>query len=545
VRLPLAATYATIGDLALGDAKSKRLLFALLNARIALALLRASLTLRRLRFPADLARITVAPTTGDEHSAFSLPERGDEIFEWARAQELAVCQALDDLGSGSPANVEILDGLHVLRRFSPSSIRLDGELVTERVLVMFDDVERLTSSQRSYLVDEVFSLRGTTSVWLAERMEALSPSELLSSGALEGRDYGAVIYLEQWWRGVQTRFRNAAVKIADKRSRMAADLVGAAAPISSFAGCLQDSLDAGDWDGVFVQAQSRIRDRIVELATRDARFAEWIKVREAVEGTPQELAVAWRSLEIAIAQEVRKRQGSLAFPFTEQQLEKKDDSSKKAAAELFLAREFELPYYFGISRVASLASSNVEQFLELAGNLFEEVLSAALIKRPTDLAPARQEALLREVADRRWTDLPQRLPQGREVQVFLETIGKYCQWETYKPNAPYAPGVTGIAISMKDRAYLAKLGPKEGNPLHRRLTDIISACLAHNLMDAYLDYKVKGGRWMVLNLNRLLCLKFNLPLQYGGFREKQLPVLVGWLERGFTPPEERNGELPL
>jgi hypothetical protein len=53
-------------------------------------------------------------------------------------------------------------------------------------------------------------------------------------------------------------------------------------------------------------------------------------------------------------------------------------------------------------------------------------------------------------------------------------------------------------------------------------------------VEPYLDYKCKGDRWMVLYLNRLLCPKHWLPLQYGGFKEKTLDELFKWSSSGFS-----------
>jgi hypothetical protein len=64
---------------------------------------------------------------------------------------------------------------------------------------------------------------------------------------------------------------------------------------------------------------------------------------------------------------------------------------------------------------------------------------------------------------------------------------------------------------------------------------VIADSIANNLVEPYLDYKCKGERWMVLYLNRLLCPKHWLPLQYGGFKEKTLDELYRWLSSGFTP----------
>jgi hypothetical protein len=48
---------------------------------------------------------------------------------------------------------------------------------------------------------------------------------------------------------------------------------------------------------------------------------------------------------------------------------------------------------------------------------------------------------------------------------------------------------------------------------------------------------------MVLNLNRLLCPTYWLPLQYGGFKEKTLDELSAWLKAGFRRPEKAESLL--
>jgi hypothetical protein len=65
----------------------------------------------------------------------------------------------------------------------------------------------------------------------------------------------------------------------------------------------------------------------------------------------------------------------------------------------------------------------------------------------------------------------------------------------------------------------------------------LATALAHNLVHAELDKSVKNQRWMILYLNRLVCLKFGLPLHFGGFRERPLKELVTWMERGYRPPK--------
>jgi hypothetical protein len=72
---------------------------------------------------------------------------------------------------------------------------------------------------------------------------------------------------------------------------------------------------------------------------------------------------------------------------------------------------------------------------------------------------------------------------------------------------------------------------------HARVARLIAAALAHNLLHAHQNYKCKGKLFMVLNLNRLLCVEHMLPLEYGKFKEKTLDELSEWLERRPTQKE--------
>jgi hypothetical protein len=56
------------------------------------------------------------------------------------------------------------------------------------------------------------------------------------------------------------------------------------------------------------------------------------------------------------------------FVLPADEFDDKSDSQIRTAAELFLAYEFKLPYYFGPSKLVSLASCNLEQCLWVAGD---------------------------------------------------------------------------------------------------------------------------------------------------------------------------------
>jgi hypothetical protein len=204
----------------------------------------------------------------------------------------------------------------------------------------------------------------------------------------------------------------------------------------------------------------------------------------------------------------------------------------REAAELFLSRETNLPYYYGRDRLSLLSSSNIDQFVEMSGDLFEEILSASLLRKgDRPLSAERQEAILKAVAERQWDAIPRAAAQGHSMLRFLEHVGELCVGETCKASAPYAPGVTGFAISMADRDFVVADESSKSVGGVRLLREVLASCIALNLLEPRLDAKNKGERWLVLYLNRLLCLRFGLPLGYGGWRPRRIKALTDWLGR--------------
>ena len=542
VMLMCGPGYSMMHDLDLDQTRKDRLFFGLLNARIVLAVLRGALLLKGLEYPDGLDRVQINPIPGGSGIVgLTLPCSGKVLHDWAEQREAKLCSSLDSLG---PLNVDSLPGDESLLSLSlirPENILVDGKPVAERVVLMMDDIHKLTGRQRSLLVQTVIDARSPVGVWIAERFEALSTQEMLSSGAHQGRDYEHAIEIESYWRQKPDRFEKLAMKVADRRVQAAPDTE----EIGSFKSCLQDALDAPEWNDTFVSIIDAVSKRIGERVKSQPRFHEWIASREKTTGTLRERAVAWRALEILIERELGRKQKSLfeTDPLDEDDLSQRDDSSVNNAAELFLSREFDLPYYYGPERIARLASLNIQQFLGLAGEVFEESAAALLLRKPTALPPRRQHALMKKAAKAVWEDIPKRVRHGRELRRFLESVGKFAHWYTYRPTAPNDPGVSGTAIRMSERALLVDDAYRKNKEDVCRFADILASALAHNLLVAQLDYNCKKEKWMVLNLNRLLCVHFDLPLNYGLYKERPLTTLCQWMNRSFTAPTSEDALL--
>jgi hypothetical protein len=541
IMLPCGKTFPALADVGLQRPRAKRLLLALIDARIIMDALRAVLIARRLRFPDDLCRLTLQAPLDNEIPGLSLPCDGHAVRRWAETVEQGVCDIIDTLIPADGRGPSGHDALLSLRLLDANSVHLDGKPVDTRWLVSFDDMQKLVPTQRAALLEVVVEQRSRSTVWMAERFEALTTDELLGSGALSGRDLGDVIALEHEWK-VKRRFEPAVRLIADRRARMAADVAGANAP-DSFVPTIdvEANLEGEIWQPKIQNALSVVRARVERFAEGKNQYVEWVNSRASAQGSPREQLIGWRALEILIQRHARKKQLTLALePLSRDELEDKDGSDVRGAAELFLSKEFGFPYYFGFHRLASLASYNVEQFIRLAGDLFEESLAAAVMRRPPHLSPDRQERILGEAYQARVLDLPRRAKNGRDVLKFIDAVGKFCHHVTHRPNAPYSPGINGIAISMEERKELIDPKKLAQNPAIKAFADLLGTALAHNFLHAEIDYKVKGNTFMVLYLNRLLCPKYELPLGFGSFRERPLRELMAWAEKGFRAPNSET-----
>jgi hypothetical protein len=540
VMLLCGRNYAGLQDLPIDQSMRNRLFFGLLNARIVLAVLRSGLSLKGLEYPGDLARLGVgAPAEVDLPPGLQLPCSGQTLYDWARGVEKAICSELDSFGPLRANALPGHDALFALSVIRPDALVIDGQPVAERIVLMMDDIHMLTGQQRALLVERVVEARSRVGIWIAERFEALSTQEMLASGSGQGRDHEAAIELEWYWRKRHERFEKHVMRIADRRVRASTET-----ELDVFRSCLEDNLDGAEYEPVFDRAAREIAARVRERAGRNGRFQEWVEARERLEGTVRERAIAWRALEILIEREMGRPQKGLfdeATSLEEDELREKDDSRVKQAAELFLAREFELPYYFGPERIARLASLNIEQFLGLAGTIFEEVIAAELLRGGAQVLSARrQHALMKKAAQTVWNDIPNKVRHGRDLRAFLDSVGKFSAWYTYRPTAPNDPGVGGTAIRMTERDALFDRQTLEKRPERARFADLLASALAHNYLVADLDYKCKGERWMVLNLNRLLCVQFDLPLGYGLYKERPLDELCRWVDQPFTAPRRQE-----
>jgi hypothetical protein len=535
IYLPCARNYGLLQHVGfLDDGQRQRLLFSLLNARIVMAALHAALLLHRLQ-ATDLEQVSVqAELSAALPGSFPRDARGKELFEWAAALETSVCNALDSLTALDEDQLPGHDSLYALEMVRPGVILVRDQPVAQRTLVMFDDVHSLAASQRAALLAMLGDMRPAVGVWIAERLDALGPQEFLAHGITEKREI-SVLNLEAHWRKDRAShgFRAFVEDVAHRRTASADDprlrdlatrLPDAAAHISSQVQAKQPGI------------RDEIKARLQEMTQGTARYNAWVEAVGRDDMTPRDELVALRQLEILVERDRRRQQLTMDLdPLDPNELGVRSSNDTQRAAEYLLCLENSLPYYCGMNTLSILASRNVEQFLEAAGDLYEEISAAIVSRKDGVLLPERQDAILTEWAARKWLEIPRRIPAGRDVQRLLEAIGLSARFAARKQrNAPYAPGITGIGLTCLDRDRLRDAVMTGSHELLGRLARAISSCVALNLLEAIPDAKqgAKGETKMVLYLNRWLCIHFRLPYGYGGWRTVTPERLVQVLDTG-------------
>jgi hypothetical protein len=533
VMLGFTNDYRDLDEIEENTGRAKGIFRALINARIVLATLRAMLERSEMSYPADLAslRATWSPTDG---STLPADATGIELHQWASRIEESVFDVLDDLGSNGRPQPKAASGLEALHWFASATLSdTQGAIELKRVLLL-DDLQFLNEGQNSWLKEALTTARATCGIWVAERLEALPATDLLAEGALEDRDYDGEIRLERRWRDRRTAYVRFVDQIADLRVHEADGFES-----RSFFPALAEELDPIRWNPIFEEGSRTIEERLRHKVGTQQRYSQWLAQATARDGTPRERAIAWRELEIYVERDLAKSQTAFDFDLlTGEDLADKESSAVSATAEVFLSRECKSPVYFGRQKLASLSSSNVDQFVELAGDLFEELSAKTAGRRNDDttLSAERQHEILKEAAERRWQAIPRRFPRGYEARRFLEAVAAFCQSQTFRASAPYPPGVTGFGITMQDRALLTETG--RNARVYGDLRAMLAALVSQNLLEPILDHRNKGENLLVFYMNRLLCARFDLPLGYGGWRKKSLQELADWMVHGAAAVEK-------
>jgi len=554
VLLSLDRDYVSLVDLPIQEVSVDRLFLRLLDSRILISVLRASLLASGLGFPTDAERFRLDASAADARTQAALEKIGGvdglAIVSFSRRTERQVLDMLDavlsvELESGADGHAELLS-LSILEE---CEITVDGSPLSLQPLLMFDDGHELASRQRRALLDNLRRRRPGIARWYSERFEAMSNQELMQGFGIGGRDLVEIDIDHIVRNGVGRRFT------AGQHNRVLSYIaLRRAAPVlTTYAQESQpffDFLESPSFAPLpdeFPSLHNALRTRVLEASGSDTRYRRWVEEADLLTGC--DASVRWRELEILIARDKRGQQGLFGEPLTGGDLMDRSSPALREAAALSVATEFGLPYYAGQARLLGLGSHNVEQFLNLCGALFEDLLIDISLGRKPALTAARQDKILRKASEAYWDSIARTVPNGRDVRAIVAEIVRIAVEENKKPTVPYPPGVTGTALRMSDRERLLDVEYRNRNAPAERLFAALASAVAYNVITADLDYSVKGNRYMVLYLNRLLCPRFSLPLGRGAFRERKLSQMLKWVEdlpdSGHRDPYDGENALGL
>ena len=527
VLLSCASGYA---DLPSGAAINRDGLFrALLDCRVVLRSLRNVALLIGYNTLDNLDSVTLEyDDIGKDLKSIPILLSAGDLLKWAEQQEREVYTALDYVADESL----IVKLAHV--RFESvlwlQSVRFifKGRIIAPKRLLMIDDLHKLRKNQRLLLIQELTDMRPIIPVWLAERNIVLG-EELLAQGIRQDRELKQYALEEMWRSRGQSQFVAYATNILDRRLSMQTQI-----PLSPFATFLRETLQPDDVMDQVLKGIEKIKLEIERHRT-NPRYSEWIRLTEQSLSilSVETLRNAYTT-RILLARDEGKVQLSLdLMPLSKEDYNNRDNSQVQGASEIFLNNDFKIPYFYGIDRLCVLATNNIEELLNLAAALYEELIAKQILGKPDIvLSPHEQEKMIKEVAKKKRNFIPKNHTEGTRAQRLIDAIGNFCREKTFLINAPYAPGVTGIRLSQSE---MIKLNQKS-TPLAEQysiLNKVLYECVAENLFVSHQSSASTSRECgNIFYLNRTLCAYYGLPLQMGGWQDVSVKDLIEWMEHG-------------
>jgi len=530
VFLSCASGYADLPPGA--DIKQEGLFRALLDCRIVLRTLRSVGAL--LGFSASEQFDLIQLKYGEQASHLKgIPclSSARELADWAEQHEQRVYAKLDAFVGQSTIDMPFHLQFEGPVWLQAVQFVVDGREVAPKRLLMIDDLHKLRRKQRALLIDELTVQRPAIPVWLAERSIALG-CELISQGIRQGRDLHEYA-LEEMWSGSKGphQFATFAQSILDRRMMMQ-DVVAS----HSFSQCLRGELVL---DEIRPEVEKGIQTFREDMRRHEnnIRYSEWLARAEqkSAEASIESLFELYVT-RILLARDQSKRQLTLELALSAEVLEDRDSSQVRGAAEIFMHEELKIPYFFGLDRLCIMASNNVEELLSLASALYTGMQHKQILRKPElILSPVEQEKLLKDAVKRKRDFIPKSHTEGSRAQRLLDSIGVFCREKTFAPNAPYAPGVTGVRLSQSELNKLSEVINPVGSK-NALLIRVLAECAAENLLFAKSSAaSTARENGTVFYLNRALCAYYGLPLQQGGWQDVTATELIDWMERGLSP----------
>ncbi len=506
--LSCATGYSIIEEM-FENGRRSQVLFALLNYRIIIIYIKSLRTLLEID-EQGLEDVTFRQIPVEMLSVEENFKNALAAYKWACNGEKELCRYLD---SNREEGIELSfvhTTLLAVKLFEADNILLGGEKIFLNSILIFDDFHKMTERQRKIISEAFYTLKSKTGVWLGQRLEGLSNLQVVSMDGSLCRDYNPNIIIDNYWsrKDKGQSFYKILETIANKRVRES-DF----GHYSGFGDCLSSLVNEKEYKEKLTGYIEVIKEELAESPNDIEKFE---MIQEYIDNAYKKKlflqTIAYECLKI------KKRRdgiGQLSLFFGEKMtIEEFDNLYKevKDAAEFYVCYHCGIPFYYGINRLKVLSSYNIEQFLFFSAGIFE-ICRVKLIGnnrgKNKSLTVEEQDKSIRNSAEKKWNDMDNRYGNINQIKTFLNKIAQYGENARDKECASYAGGAyTGFAVKTQE---LSEYADKHRDSI---VIQILGQCLSSK----YLERKDNNSGESTFYLNRWLCVHYNLPLAYGGFK---------------------------
>jgi len=393
-------------------------------------------------------------------------------------------------------------------------------------IVMLDDFQELYQEQRDNIENEFIKRTGIPR-WIAVQSKVFGLEELTSENeTTTGRDI-RIVDLDVIFRQKTGVFTKLATNVIYRRLQCT--------------DALQQLLIA-DFKDLLASPDKAIPREVadkalMEINTRLNKLAHL----NVVNGIPENSEVISRNdlqkMEELLIMAERKARRAQRTLFPELELMDSPDDKTMQAAELFLARRLGDPYYHGFEKLIQVANTNIDQLLSTTAAIADRMIYRAELDRDTALNAKDQETILKRLSEEYYKVLEQKHHRGVAIRQFVDNLGLFCNYVTYRPNAPIAPGVTGFGLTRQQLHRAVSPDVLESSIFREVLTNAV----AGNILSVRMVKQgQKGEVKIVFYLNRLLCIKYKLPFNYGGWQPITVPSLIKMIQGPVSPKDVKR-----
>lgn len=382
-------------------------------------------------------------------------------------------------------------------------------------LVMLDNLNELYEDQRNQIRDD-FLRRSVVPRWVALRKHVYELEDLLSVvGATEHREYRELDLDDTQAH----TFRRFVAKVAELRIHQSASLQQY--NVDDF----KMQLKGADTTLPKTRVSAGIEQITDELRSLNEQPVRNIQVPTGNDVSLDTLIELEGNLLMARRTAGRREREKQLQMFSDAFLPEPLNSKAQEAAILFASQRFDLPYYYSFDTLADVANRNVEQFLAVAAILADKMIFRAEMGKEPILTAKDQEELMQQGAENYYKDIEQRHRYGYSIRQLVDNLAPFFHAVTYRPTAPIAPGVNGFGIPREQlRLVLQKRGQDSDVVSLRRV--LTNAVAGNVFFVRSIKQGQAGAEKIVFYFNRLLCVKYKLPLNTGGWQPLSIDRLI-------------------